>query len=494
MLNFNKTRSVIDQIFSHPLYRSLDVNALKRYVFAPQIVEQSYAKINQQTGNSTLPGYGINRIGEGTLFLTQPGAFVLENDVSWTHVAGSYSAIVILSDDVTLDLNGHTITCVNNDPGANLSTISTSGFSNVTIKNGTLKNAYYCGINANETNGLTLENVYIQGMKFQNITAGLAYPAGLHLSNCSGISVDRVRVHDVQVTADTGAGIVMIDCQGGSITNITLGGLYNKNGSMQGLSQFGCEEFSITGAAVFDLSTDSIAGKPSTASTAIGFMPTGCVNLSFTHCEAHDIKGCCDDCHGMSVFLCEGVRVTTFHARNVVDGRPPYNKGAKATGLEVYGVGVVIQDCHVSDIVAHNPEDLQSSGFSVWGLDNKFIGCSASKVSVVGTPPLGQSYYAVGFGWAPDPRPEFRVGDATKVSYLGCSASECGIGFDTFRHVDSNWLEWTASGCAISVLQSPGSSRTITCCPCSECSLPINAQVPNTASGNTFTPPVLQSS
>ena len=42
----------------------------------------------------------------------------------------------------------------------------------------------------------------------------------------------------------------------------------------------------------------------------------------------------------MSIFLNDSVKVNNFYACNIYDGISQSNSGAKATGLEVYGINV----------------------------------------------------------------------------------------------------------------------------------------------------------
>ncbi|MDD3604621.1 MAG: right-handed parallel beta-helix repeat-containing protein, partial [Kiritimatiellae bacterium] len=92
-------------------------------------------------------------------------------------VMGSLSGadgIFIQSDDVTLDLGGHTLTGTDVNPGVRF-----RGYSQVTVKNGTLKN-WILGIDGRSSTNCTLENVKIIG---NNDGADLG-PAA-HVSHCT---------------------------------------------------------------------------------------------------------------------------------------------------------------------------------------------------------------------------------------------------------------------------------------------------------------------
>jgi hypothetical protein len=188
----------------------------------------------------------------------------------------------------------------------------------------------------------------------------------------------------------------------------------------------------------------------------------------------------------MSVFLDGKVTVSGFRADHILDGVSPSNSGAKATGLEVYGVGVTVTDSAVSYIKAINPQDKQSTGFSAWGLAIQFERCEASNVTVQDD--FGSGSHATGFGWAPDPRKYFAYIGAFDVTYTDCTADQCQVGFDTWYHVDSKWIRPIHTNCAIGILVEPGATRTLSCDPCSECDPAISVTLTNLASGNIYPP------
>jgi len=222
--------------------------------------------------------------------------------------------------------------------------------------------------------------------------------------------------------------------------------------------------------------------------TCIGFVPFFSTDLSFINCSATNINGCCDDAHGISIFLCLGnILVKGCKIDNVKDGIGN-NTGAKATGIEVYGSGVVVSDCIVSNITAINPQDKQCTGFSCALADNvKFINCKAINVQVVDENGKQNSClgYGTGFGWAPDIRPEF-VFPAVNILYEKCCAKKCQVGFDSWYHIDSKWNNICCCDCGIAVLNLNNSQRTLSCNPCSECNPPITKTLDNVAKNNKF--------
>ena len=222
--------------------------------------------------------------------------------------------------------------------------------------------------------------------------------------------------------------------------------------------------------------------------TVLGFCPIFCYNLTFNDCKAIDLIGTCDDCHGMSVFLDDLVRVNNFYATNIYDGISKSNSGAKATGLEVYGINVIVCNSTVENVVAINPQDKQASGFSAAGEAIIFDNCVSKNVKVVdaNNVPNKKLGYGCGFGWAPDPRPEFRIIYAFNVSYLNCRAIECQVGFDTFNHIDSKWINAKCLDCEKCIYVQKCGTKTISCNPCSECNPSLQVTLFNMESGNKF--------
>jgi hypothetical protein len=135
---------------------------------------------------------------------------------------------------------------------------------------------------------------------------------------------------------------------------------------------------------------------------------------------------------------------------------------------------------------AINPQDLQSTGFSAWGLVIKFERCGANNVSVQDT--VGGGSRGMGFAWAPDPRtkPPFSKYGAYDVTYIDCNATNCDVGFDTWYHVNSTWTRPTFTNCTTNILVEPGATRKLSGDPCSECNPPISTVITNFASGNTY--------
>jgi hypothetical protein len=360
--------------------------------------------------------------------------------------------------------------------------------SNITLQNGTLVNMCFYGICAETVQGLTIENITVSGLVFDNLDTRLLCPAGIHIDTATNVTVANCTVQFLYVTADSSAGIQILDTTTGTVSGCLMSNFVNYDGSVQGFSYINSSGIATSSCTSDAFQSHFKSNIQTPGHTVLGFIPIFCMDLTYEDCTATNIIGCCDDCHGMSVFLDALVSVTNFTASTITDGVAQSNSGAKTTGLEVYGALVSINNCSVENITAISPQDKQSTGFSAWGVGIAFTGCSATNVVVTDNqgnknPALG---YGTGFGWAPDPRHPFRDVGAYGVEYKGCSARDCQVGFDTWNHVDSMWTDVSCTNCDIDILVEPGGTRTLSGNPCSECNPPLIATITNMASGNIF--------
>jgi hypothetical protein len=307
-------------------------------------------------------------------------------------------------------------------------------------------------------------------------------------------AVKNSKVVNVHTTSSSCAGIQVVLSKNGTVVNDTISNLKNYDGSVQGFSYI--ESDSITTKYCYATAFQSFfQGVTSTLGhTVIGFIPSYCKYLNYDYCSASHMTGCCDDCHGMSVFLDSAVTINNFVASHIVDGTSPYNTGAKATGLEVNGYDVNVNNSNVDSIIAIVPQDLQSTGFSAWGSNIVFNHCIAQNVQVLNaqlTPDTTKGR-GTGFGWAPDPRAEFDTVTANAVIYTNCVAVNCQFGFDTWYHTNATWENDIAINCQLPLLFAPQSKRTLTMNKCSESPDGKPFRVVLTNRGNITTPPHIQ--
>jgi hypothetical protein len=245
-------------------------------------------------------------------------------------------------------------------------------------------------------------------------------------------------------------------------------------------------------------------GATATAEVSTTVEQKGSANdILVEQCNISDITGSCDDAHGISLFVVSDATVRNVTVENVTDGRG--GRGAKATGIEVYGLvnnqpsNILVENCKVRDISAISPGDLQAAGYSVAGKGVTFKNCEVSNVTVSGANPVDPTSpgYGIGFGWAPDIREQYQY-PALEARIENCTASKCQVGFDTFYFQDSILSNIKSFENDVDIKkESTDVVRWLYCDKCSECPLspeesPENwfAEVPvkNIASGNTIIP------
>lgn len=489
----NGSQTVIDTVFSHDVFDRLDRDALLARYLLSAMQEDIGAAIRLPGGQTLLTGNIIDSIPPQGIVITQPGTYQFGSDITWSPpAAGACAAIAIQCDGVTLDLGGYQLRAVVQDNSQPVMGISVgkagATIQGAVIRNGTLVDMCFYGIYASNVAALAIQGITVTGMVYTNLAIRNACPAGIHIDTAEGADIIGCTVQYMYVTSDSSAGIQILNSVIGLVADCQVRHMVNYDGSVQGYSYIGSSGIA-TAACSADTLRSYFGGNIRTMGhTVLGFCPIFCTELAYEDCSASNITGCCDDAHGMSVFLDAAVSVSNFTATNVVDGAAPYNTGAKATGLEVYGANVTIRNCSVANITAINPQDRQSAGFSAWGSKITFAGCTATDVVVTDqngrqSPALG---HAVGFGWAPDPRTPFCDIGAYNVEYSACTASNCEVGFDTWFHVDSTWQDVSYPGCATGILSEPGGKRTLSGDPASECNPPITITLTNIASGNVY--------
>ena len=480
--------AIAEKIFSHAVFKEVDKQQLVDRYDVSGLIQQINLDYGVVTGQQLQTETEISNIPPQGIVINTPGVYRFSQDIFWAPVAYPAAAICICADNVTLDLAGFSLSATVQDNSQHISGVVISNAVGVSIENGTLLNMGMYGIRAEQVQQLMLNKLLISGLQCHNLNIRNLSPAGIHLNQGSGISITDCIVQYMFVTADSSAGIQLLHIKDAVISGCQVRHLINYDGSVQGYSYLCCTDVNTFNCNAGHFQSLFGGNIRTGGHTVLGFIPIFCADLVYDQCSASYMTGCSDDCHGMSVFLDVGVKVSHFTARHITDGVTPAHTGAKATGLEVYGVAVSVSHCTVDQIKAINPQDKQSTGFSAWGLGISFDDCKASNVVVCDeygnlNAELG---YGTGFGWAPDPRIPFRLIGAVWTSYKNCYAEYCQVGFDTWFHIDSSWLDIKHRCCDIAVLVQPGQSRVLSGNPASECNPPIQIAIKNIASGNTY--------
>lgn len=434
----------------------------------------------------------ISEIHPGGYTIDTPGTYVFESDIIWAPIAEA-TAITITASDVVLNMKGFTL--VSTDPTLKTTGISATTSENLQIKDGTIQNMGLCGVQCIACANVLIKKIVIDGLSFQDIVT-YTVPTGILTTACADVTIHKCTVQNINVKTGSCAAIQLSETIGSVVSGCTVNNLLNQDGACTGIGHLLCDDALIKGCTVTSLTSQFIENLNTEGHTAIGIVPVTTTNLRIDNCSVSDITGCCDDAHGISIFICDYATVKNCQVLNVIDGVGDAEEGAKATGIEVYASHVKVIDCFVKNISAINPEDHQATGFScALCSDVKFIRCIAENVNVYDADDNQSAClgYGTGFGWAPDPRPEF-IGPSTNIRYDHCVAKNCQVGFDSWYHINSTWDHITSKHNGISVLNELHSQRTLSCNPCSECGCrqtgcypnPLTVTINNVASNNRF--------
>lgn len=433
----------------------------------------------------------INEIPPSGISITAPGTYVFEKDLTW-NPSGNGQAILIVSEDVTLDFKDYKLRSVG-------SSFNTTGIvalisQNLTIKNGTIENMAYRGIDCTACTNVLIEHITIDGLSIENII-DYTVPVGILVSASNTVFVNKCKIKNLNVKTGSCAAIQMTATLDSKIWNCDVSNLLNRDGACTGIGHLLCDVAEVKSCKLDGLKSEFNGNANTAGHTAIGLIPFISTNLTLRDCKVSNITGCCDDAHGISVFECTNAVVKKCKVHNVLDGIGPARTGAKATGIEVYGSDVEVIECSVHYISAINPQDKQATGFSVaQGSRNKFIDCYAKNVKVYnefGIEDISKGY-GTGFGWAPDPR---IIEPAIETLYQHCTAKYCQLGFDSWFHIDSVWDHIHSKCNGIDILkQGHSAQRTLSCDLCSECGCtfvgceptPFSITINNVAKNNLF--------
>lgn len=435
----------------------------------------------------------IDEIPTSGILINTPGTYTFRKNLTW-HPEADGSAITILANDVILDMQGHSLkSAVTNFKTIGISALASG---NLQILDGKIKNMGLAGIQCTFCANVSIKKIEVDGLNAEDIV-NFVVPTGILASESYNVYIDRCTVKNIDVKTAACAGIQLTATLVSKVINCKIENLLNRDGACSGIGHILCDNVLIQGCQLNNITTTFINNLNTEGHTAIGIIPTLSKNIIINKCAVSNVTGCCDDAHGMSVFLCENAVVTKNKVSNVIDGAGPDRKGAKATGIEIYADDVAVSDCFVKDIFAINPEDKQATGFSC-GSSNRvsFLRCKAKNVQVYNAAGKHDASlgYGTGFGWAPDPRPNL-LKPAVNVLYQDCFAKYCQVGFDSWFHIDSVWNKVTSIDNGIAVLNlGDDGQRTLSCGPCSECGCtfiacyptPYTVTVNNIAQNNTF--------
>lgn len=457
---------------------------ITKWIFFIIICLTCHLEVSASNIITTIPPSGI--------VINTPGTYVFGNDITWSP-SGDGQAILIQSKDVTLDLQNYKLQSTTT--AFNTTGILAVSVENLVINNGTIANMGLGGIKCDLCSHIRIQNIIVDGLNLNDIVT-YTVPTGILVTDSADAIIDGCIVKNIDVTTGSLAAIQLTATLYSSVLNCEVHDLINRDGACTGIGHLLCDFAFVDSCIIDNLKSEFVSNLNTEGHTTIGIIPVLSTNLTIKNCSISNIIGCCDDAHGISVFECLNALVKKCKINTVLDGIGPEKTGAKATGIEIYASGVKVIKCSAKNITAINPQDKQAAGFScAQSVGVKFIKCCAENVNVFDENGKQNSSigYGVGFGWAPDPRPEFIV-PSVNILYKYCKAIKCQVGFDSWFHIDSVWTHVHSICNGISILDLDNSQRTLSCNPCSECGCnqtgcyptPITITINNVAKNNKF--------
>ena len=302
-MSSNISRNLIDKIFSHEVFKGLDRDGLVKRYDVTGALREIKAPLRAQQGQAQAAGNIITSIPPDGILIASPGIYAFGADIAWSPPSAPRAAITIASSDVVLDLNGFTLKATVPDDSKHIAGIFISNVSSVIVRNGTLANMCLYGICAEDSNKLAIEKITVSGLSFHNLNIRNVCPAGIHIDHAEGVAVTDCVVEYLYVTCNSSAGIQLTNTSKGLISNCRVTNLVNYDGSVQGYSYLGSTDVSTTNCAAADFQSHFKSNIQTLGHTVLGFVPILCSDLNYESCSATNMIGCCDDCHGMSVFL-----------------------------------------------------------------------------------------------------------------------------------------------------------------------------------------------
>ncbi len=186
--------------------------------------------LDQVEARTPIPG------GTAPVPINSPGSYYLTGNVSIFSVSSSTNGITVYASNVTIDLNGFDLAGSATSSGAGI--FIASGVSNVTIRNGTIRNWGSDGLNGSGNSKVRAEKLRV----ISNGGNGIAAGGTAEVLNCvaesnvgTGIkAMDNSIVKDSQAIATTGKDGVGISVGGAALVTGCVARSNSGNGIMVG--------------------------------------------------------------------------------------------------------------------------------------------------------------------------------------------------------------------------------------------------------------------
>ena len=242
-----------------------------------------------ECNNCVFPDNSIQQNAGFPVRITQSGQYCLVEDIT---IPRDRNGIIILADDVTLDLNGYSITGqINSNNGILVTRVAALGGaarSNITIRNGTIKNMGNNGILVNTSGRLfNFNNLKL----FNNANNGISITNNQQFTIANCITSSNRR-----------NGLFLTQSGSGSNRNCVIKNCLNMSNSTDGVQLSRCTNFKLSNVLCLNNQVDGfdeITGNRirfescqahnngRTNTTGVGFFSSG-NNNSFSQCQANN--------------------------------------------------------------------------------------------------------------------------------------------------------------------------------------------------------------
>lgn len=278
----------------------------------------------------------------GTYTISNPGIYVLTNDISSSVGTGSSCILYINSSDVHIDLSGHSLVQANSTASIDGILINSS-LANISIQNGSIRDVTESGISiSSSTTDVFIKDMFIRGAE----EAGISIDGGL------GTEVKNVRLENCTLIGNDGGGttdgigLKINYCDYLTAINSTFN--VNSNTTV-GFDGYGVYVENSKGGTFIDCQANGNAGEL----VGAGFsLITSCTGFKFKNCTANQNSA---------------VNITSSESYGF------YNNGSDHT---------FFQDCQAS----YNTCPNTSAGFKIMASkNNQFINCLADGNKATGS-------------------------------------------------------------------------------------------------------------
>lgn len=339
-------------------------------------------------------------------YIEQQGLYVLASDIIGDDVTTGNGIITVSGSNVTIDLDGHTITQGTGTNSPVYGIYCTPDIKNVVIKNGIIRNVSGSGIQI----GAGCSNITIENIACVDCFGGFATVLGAPLSESSGITIDQCSftisttvglshivsatqcsdlliqdliIHDISASEATLNAIGIYNCSGVAIKDTTITGITTKN--LVGIKLEQSAHSTIDSCCIHDCKTTETGIGIAVSNTEdISIIETDVYNLVSLDNNTESIGYSCNNAEGCSYIGCvarsieaQGSQSASFGFK-IIDSDRVFQQRCiisfiKTTGNGSNAYGIVWSNISLSALIKSIIDDTQGA--------NEGFGMIATSVS-----------------------------------------------------------------------------------------------------------------